>query len=107
MMTEAEWQDAADPGVILEFAREHGSDRKLRLFAYGCCRENWHLLREYRGHRDIIEKLEEVMDGSISRDEFELVSAGAEHPVSTLPVSRAVHSTYLPDPLFAAHYASL
>jgi hypothetical protein len=45
-MTEEEWQTCADPTPMLEFLRCKASDRKLRLFACGCCRRIWHLLAE-------------------------------------------------------------
>jgi hypothetical protein len=37
-VTEAEWLAATDPTSMLEFVRGKVSDRKLRLFAIGCCR---------------------------------------------------------------------
>ncbi|WP_238602501.1 hypothetical protein [Fimbriiglobus ruber] len=36
-MTEAEWLAATDPTPMLEFLRGKASERKLRLFACGCC----------------------------------------------------------------------
>lgn len=36
-MTEAEWQAWTDPDPMLDFLHGRASDRKLRLFACGCC----------------------------------------------------------------------
>lgn len=36
-MTEDQWLKATDPGPMLEFVRGRVSERKLRLFACGCC----------------------------------------------------------------------
>jgi hypothetical protein len=45
-MTEAEWLACSDPEQMLLFLRGRVSDRKLRLFACGCCRRVWDLLTE-------------------------------------------------------------
>jgi hypothetical protein len=37
-MTEEEWMVCDEPGAMNRFLRQRGSDRKLRLFACGCCR---------------------------------------------------------------------
>ena len=37
-VTEAEWLACTEPQKMLEFLRSRDSDRKLRLFAVGCCR---------------------------------------------------------------------
>ena len=37
-MTEAEWESSTDPAAMLSFIKGRASDRKLRLFAVGCCR---------------------------------------------------------------------
>src|SRR6266540_3083970 len=38
-MTETEWLACDDPARMLGFLRRKTSDRKLRLFACGCCRQ--------------------------------------------------------------------
>jgi hypothetical protein len=43
-MTEEEWQKCDDPAVMLSFLKK-ASARKLRLFAVGCCRQIWRLIR--------------------------------------------------------------
>jgi len=37
-MTEEEWRSAEDPAVLSAGSRKAATDRKLRLFACGCCR---------------------------------------------------------------------
>jgi hypothetical protein len=43
-MTHAEWIAAATPGPLLRFVGGRPGDRKLRLFAYACCRSIQHLI---------------------------------------------------------------
>src|SRR5438270_674897 len=40
-MTEAEWLACTDPTRMLEFLQGKAGERKLRLFACGCCRLVW------------------------------------------------------------------
>jgi hypothetical protein len=47
-MTEAEWLATADPRPMLEFLSGRVSDRKLWLFACGCCRRHPHLIGDVR-----------------------------------------------------------
>jgi hypothetical protein len=47
-MYEADWLVCETPEPMLEFLGEQASDRKLRLFACGCVRRVWRLLRDVR-----------------------------------------------------------
>jgi hypothetical protein len=38
-MTEKEWQESADPWLMLDFLRGKANDRKLRLVLCACCRK--------------------------------------------------------------------
>lgn len=60
-MTEAEWLACSDPLKMLEFLGGKAGERKLRLFACGCCRRIWHLLPDQRCRRAV--KLAEAFAG--------------------------------------------
>jgi hypothetical protein len=64
-MTEAEWLACADPMPMLKFLQGKTSDRKLRLFAVGCCRGIWHLIRDKECRR-AVEVAELHADGEAS-----------------------------------------
>lgn len=62
-MTEADWLASTVPSALLAHARAAGlaTDRKVRLFAVGCCRLVWHLLEPAsRKHVGVAER---VADG--------------------------------------------
>jgi hypothetical protein len=61
-MTEEEWLACADPLPMLQFLRDTGSSRKLRLFGCGACRRIWHLLTQERS-RVCVETAERYADG--------------------------------------------
>src|SRR5215471_13467603 len=61
-MTEAEWLACADPQKMLKFLRGKVSERKLRLFACGCWRLEWHLIFE-QAQRMAVEAAEWYADG--------------------------------------------
>src|SRR5262245_48229866 len=69
-MTEAEWLTCTDLEKCLKFLRDKVSERKLRLFACGCCRRAWSALAVERG-RTAVEIAENYADGSATLDELQ------------------------------------
>ena len=72
-MTEVEWLACNDPKPMLEFLPGKVSDRKLRLFAVGCCRKIWHLL-ESEEDRRTVEIWEEFAEGPRNHVAFDKAS---------------------------------
>ena len=68
-MTEEEWLECDELARLLEQLRDRTTDRKLRLFACGCCRLAWHLLTESL-HRMSVEVAERFADGLARREEL-------------------------------------
>lgn len=63
-MTEPEWLACDDPALLLELISDaRPSDRKLRLFAYDCCRRLDALLSD--GDRTVVAALERCAEGEI------------------------------------------
>ncbi|HEY7423826.1 MAG TPA: hypothetical protein VH682_06225 [Gemmataceae bacterium] len=61
-MTDQEWLTCTDLNVMLGFLHGKASDRKLRLFAVGCCRQIW---RQIKSHacQQAVESSELFADG--------------------------------------------
>jgi hypothetical protein len=77
-VTEAEWLAYTDPLPMLRFLRGRVSERKLRLYACGCCRLVWELLSEgSRGAVEIAERYADHQATDVERDEAERSVAGS------------------------------
>src|SRR4051794_15548908 len=72
-MTEAQWPTCDSPEQMLKLLTEHASPRKLRLYAVGCCRRIWPLMRDDRC-RHAVEVAQRFVDGRATA--FELEAAG-------------------------------
>jgi hypothetical protein len=68
-MTEAEWTACTDPQKMLEFLRTRASERKLRLFAVGCCRRVWAFIKD-EPFRAAVRAAELFADGMITKEEM-------------------------------------
>jgi hypothetical protein len=75
-MTEPQWLACADPAPMLEFLRGKASDRKLRLFACGCCRRVWQLLA-CEESRKAVEAAEGYAGGGLGEKELALAAYAA------------------------------
>lgn len=68
-MTEAEWLAASEPQPMLDFLAVKGSNRKLRLFALGCCQEWLGDMQDERS-RVAVEIAEKYAEGLVSLAEL-------------------------------------
>lgn len=70
-MDEDGWNRCTAPEQMVAFLRTRGhlSDRKLRLFAAGCCRRIWEVLGDDRS-RKAVEVAEQYADGLASREQL-------------------------------------
>jgi hypothetical protein len=68
-MTEGEWLTCSDPEPMLGFLLGRVSERKVRLFACGCCRRIWHLVTRRRSRR-AVEVVERYCDGLADAEEL-------------------------------------
>ena len=72
-MTDAEWERCTDRARMLEFLQDRISERKYRLFAVACCRQQWELF-PHIPHRRVIEAAEQFADGQCTIEELRTVA---------------------------------
>jgi hypothetical protein len=82
-MTEAEWHCCTSPQPMLEFLRGRASDRKLRLFACGCCRRIWDRLVDGRSRR-AVEVLEQHIEARANDGQLQAAGTEAEEAYRSL-----------------------
>ena len=68
-MTEAEWMACENPAPMLALLKGKVSERKLRLFATGCCRRIWDLLTDPRS-REAVEVAERYADERCNEEDL-------------------------------------
>jgi hypothetical protein len=80
-MTEPEWDSCTDAQQMLEFLQDRASQRRLMLFACGCCRRHWHLLPD-ESCKTAVETAERFVDRLCSEEDLQLArqQMEAEHP---------------------------
>lgn len=76
-MTEAEWLTCDDPNRMLEFLWGKASDRKARLFACACCRDQWGRFPPENDERRALEVCELYADGLVAPQDFSLTEERA------------------------------
>jgi hypothetical protein len=75
-MTSAEWINGIDPELMLRYARDKGSDRKLRLYLCARGQQIKHLLKDKRSWQ-AVEVAERYADGLASPNELAAAHAAA------------------------------
>jgi hypothetical protein len=76
-MNEAEWLAVTDPQKMLDFLRGTASERKLRMFACGCCYRLDELWGTLEGHGLVaVESAHIYADGGATREDLKSVRDG-------------------------------
>jgi hypothetical protein len=76
-MTKTEWENAVDPGPMLEFLRDRIDEHQLRFFAVACCRRVERLLLDVRSRRSV-EVAERYARNEASPTALELAALAAK-----------------------------
>jgi hypothetical protein len=82
-MTDAEWLACTDPRAMLAFLGDRASDRRLRLFACGCCRAVWDRLTEFS--RTAVGVAERYADGLAGGEELDTAGWTVENRLDLFP----------------------
>jgi len=82
-MTEQESLAGTAPGIMVNYLRDRGSERKLRLFACACCHLVWDLLTDWRS-RHAVESAERFADNTVGVEDLFTARAPAEQAIWTL-----------------------
>jgi hypothetical protein len=83
-MTEAKWLGCNEPVPMLEYLRGRVSERKVRLFACGCCRRVWDRLADERS-REAVRAAEAFADGAVTDQQLQGAEDEAWHLVARVP----------------------
>ena len=83
MMTEQEWLACDDVDQLIDHHKETVSDRKWRLFACGCCRENWNWMTDRRSRQGVT-VAEKLADKLIPDREADLAREGTAEAWTTV-----------------------
>lgn len=102
-MTEAEWLSCGDVSRMLNAVDPHEYDRRLRLFACGCCRRIWNLL-DTEASRLLVELSEQYADGLATY--HDLQKANVLHRTSPSKHCRATDAAIDAAAAFEASYRS-
>lgn len=84
-MTEVEWLAYADPTPMLEFLRGQVSERKLRLFAVGCCRRIGNKMQDGRS-LTAVDVAEQFADGLVTSADRHAAFENARAAVNELGI---------------------
>jgi hypothetical protein len=82
-MTEAEWLKCSELGPLLGFLHGKVSDRKIRLFAVGCCRQIWRWIKD-RDCQQAALLSEQYADGGVDQKQLRKAERRASDAVSLL-----------------------
>jgi hypothetical protein len=84
VQTDATWASCSLPEYMLRFLHNKASDRKLRLFGCGCCRQIWNLIPKGAA-RAAVEASEAYADKKIRRKELSAALEAAKQGKHTAP----------------------
>jgi hypothetical protein len=110
-VTPADWRTCADPYALLELLPGDAGGRRWRLFACGCCRRVWYMLRD-RQSRRAVEVAERFADGAAPARELEEACRGAWDTwqlwprMDSLAVKAVGAATWVAKPAVGPHEAA-